>query len=108
MRELGHNQEEWEGIGGVGSKRFARIVRNELLGVAMICRDQQASPGSQRCFYDTANARINGFDCLDCSFDHACVTDHIGVGVVHNHQVVLSTANVLHGGIGDASRAHLG
>ena len=88
-------------------KRLPRFIIDQLLGISMIRRNQQASTGRERSLHDASNACIDGFNRFDRCLDHACVTNHICIGIVHNYQVILSAADMLHRRIGYTNRAHL-
>src|SRR5450759_4509608 len=83
------------------------FIIDQLLSVAVIRCDQQAATDRECGFYNASNAAIDRLDPFDCCLDYASVTNHIGVGIVHYHQVVIPSMDMLQRGIGDAFRAHL-
>ena len=55
----------------------------------MVGGDQQFASEAEGFLDDRFDARVDGFDGLDRGFDDTGVTDHVGVGEVQNHKIVV-------------------
>ena len=58
---LGRDEVERHGKGGVRREGFAGVVLDQLLGIAVVCCDQQATAYGERGFDDAPDARVNRF-----------------------------------------------
>ena len=59
--ELGRDEVERHGKGGVRREGLAGVVLDQLLGIAVVCCDQQATAYGERGFDDAPDARVNRF-----------------------------------------------
>src|SRR5215472_3945811 len=106
MSKLRYDQVERHRVGGMSRKWLARVVVNQLFSVAMICCYQKASTYCKSCLHYAPDACIHRLDRSDGGLYHTCVTDHVGIGIVHDYQVVLTAADMLNCCIGHACCAH--
>src|SRR6266699_5563883 len=106
MGKLWHDQVERHGVGGMGCKWLARVVLDQLFSITMIGGYQQASTYCKGCLHHAPDAHIHRLDPPDRGLYHTRVTDHVGIGVVHDYQVILTAADILDRCIGHACRVH--
>src|ERR1019366_9282666 len=91
----------------MGRERFACIVFDKLLSVAVVGSNCQSSANGKGSFYNASNACIDCLDSFNGCINDSSMSNHVGVGIIHNNEVILAAANVLDCCLGDACRAHL-
>ena len=89
------------GVRGVG--RAVGIAH--VFAVAVVRGDEQFAAEAQGFLDDGFHARVDGFHRLDGGLDHAGMADHVGVGEVEYHEIVILEFG--NHGLGDLRRAHL-
>ena len=99
----GHQRHRIRGMGGV---RPAGFRVHHHFAVAVVRGDQHRRAGRLRGMEHPPQAPVHGFHCLDNRGHDAGVPDHIGVGVIAEHEVVLGRADGAAQHLGDPLGAH--
>jgi len=97
-----------DGIGCVRRMRAAGLWIAHQLAVAMVGREEQRAAGFANGVGNPAETRIHRLDGLDGRVQLAGVTDHVGIGVVQDDEVVFPRADSGDGFVGELRRRHLG
>ena len=104
----GAEEQDGDGVGGVGGVRGAGDGVAHQFGVAVVGGDQEpAVPGGDGGL-EAAEAGVDGFDGADGGGQAAGVADHVGVGVVEDEEGVLGGFDGADGGVGEFGGGHLG
>ncbi len=74
----------------------------------MVGGDDESPAGFTHCVDDGADSAVDRFDGVDRRVELARMTDHVGVGEIDEHEVVLLASNRRRGRVGHLRLAHLG
>ena len=101
-------EEDGDGVGGVRGVRAAGLGVAHKFGVAVVCGDQKGAALTGDGVGDAAQAGVDGFDRHDGGRQAAGMADHVGVGEVHDDQVVFAGVDGLDGAVGQFGSGHFG
>src|SRR6266699_2230828 len=73
----------------------------------MVGGNQQSATHCESCLHNTPHTSIDGLNSLDRGLQHTCMPNHIRVCIIHDHQVIFPTADMLYRRISNPRRAHL-
>ena len=84
---VGGDVEAMHEVGGVGGVGGAVGVAHEF-AVAVVGGDEEPAAEFEHFFDDEAHAEVDGLAGVDAGLNDASVANHVGVGVVHDDEVV--------------------
>src|SRR5207302_10731777 len=76
--------------------------------IAMIGGDDERAARLLDGFGETPEAGIDGFDCFHSGVELAGMPDHVGVGVIQNHDIKPAGTDRRYDFVRDLARGHLG